>query len=65
MYDGTLTGQLLVSSSAEVTLERADGGHQAVRADASGFFSLPAVEGPVRFAVEVEGAVQRTEWVVL
>jgi hypothetical protein len=66
VYDGTLTGQLFsAGGTADVTLERADGESRAARTDASGFFSLPVVEGPVRFAVDVAGADQRTEWVVL
>ncbi len=63
---GTLTGQLLVAGgTANVILERADGESRTARTDASGFFMLPDVAGPVRFAVEVDGVVRRTEWVVV
>ena len=64
--EGTLTGQLLQSGGGvEVTMERADGENRTARADASGFFTLPGVSGPTRFAVEVDGTIRRTEWLVL
>ncbi len=64
--DEILTGQLLLAGgTAEVTMERADGVSRATRADASGFFTLSGARGPVRFAVEVDGSVRRTEWIVL
>jgi hypothetical protein len=66
VYDGTLTGQLLIAGgAAELTVERADGEKRAATTDASGFFSLPEVSGTVRFAVSVDGVVRRTEWIVL
>ena len=46
-------------------MERADGESRTARLDASGFFALPDASGTVRFAVEVDGAVRHTEWVVL
>jgi hypothetical protein len=62
----TLTGQVVVPGSmSEVTMERADGVSRTVRADASGFFSMDGATGTVRFAVEVDGTVCRTEWTVL
>jgi hypothetical protein len=64
--EGTLTGQLLQSGGGvEVTMERADGESRTARADASGFFTLPGASGPTRFAVEVDGTIRRTEWLVL
>jgi hypothetical protein len=61
-----LTGQVLLPGSmGEVTMERADGESRTARTDASGFFSLPGASGTVRFAVEIEGTVRRTEWLVL
>ena len=64
--DGTLTGQLLQSGGGvEVTMERADGESRTARTDASGFFTLPGASGPTRFAVEVDGTIRRTEWLVL
>jgi hypothetical protein len=64
--DGTLTGQLLQSGGGvEVTMERADGKSRTARADVSGFFTLPDASGPTRFAVEVDGIIRRTEWLVL
>ena len=62
----TLTGQVLLPGSmGEVTMERADGVSRTARTDASGFFSLPDAEGTVRFAVDIDGTVLRTEWIVL
>jgi hypothetical protein len=62
----TLTGQVLLPGSmGEVTMERADGVSRTARADASGFFTLPEAEGTVRFAVDIDGAVRHTEWIVL
>jgi hypothetical protein len=52
-------------SMSEVTMERADGISRAARTDASGFFSLDGATGTVRFAVEIDGTVRRTEWTVL
>ena len=65
--DGSvITGQLLLpGSEGEVTMERADGESRTARADASGFFALPDASGTVRFAVEVDGTVRHTEWVVI
>jgi hypothetical protein len=64
--DSTLTGQLLSSGGGgEVTLERADGESRTARTDASGFVTLPGASGPTRFAVEIDGTVHRTEWLVL
>lgn len=65
--DGSsLTGQVLVPGSmGEVTMERADGESRTARTDASGFFALRDVSGTVRFAVEIDGTVQHTEWIVL
>jgi hypothetical protein len=64
--EGTLTGQVLLSGTAsEVTMERADGESRTARTDASGFFTLPDASGPVRFAVEIDGTVRHTEWIVL
>lgn len=64
--ESRLTGQvLLAAGSCEVTMERADGESRTARTDASGFFTLPDASGPVRFAVEVDGSVHRTEWIVL
>jgi hypothetical protein len=64
--EGTLTGQLLQSGrGVEVTMERADGESRTARTDASGFFTLPGASGPTRFAVEVDGTIRRTEWLVL
>ena len=60
----SFAGQLL-TGVGEVTLEQPDGERRTARTDASGFFTLPGVSGPVRFAVEVDGAVRRTEWVNL
>jgi hypothetical protein len=66
VVDGTLTGQILQAAhGCEVTMERADGETRTVRADASGFFVLPEVAGPVRFAVDRDGDTHRTEWTVL
>jgi len=62
--DGTVAGQLL-ASVGEVTLEQPDGERRAARTDASGFFTLSSVSGPVRFAVEVDGVLRRTPWVNL
>jgi hypothetical protein len=62
----TLTGQVLPpASTGEVTMERADGESRTVHPDASGFFALPDASGTVRFAVETDGNVRRTEWIVL
>jgi len=62
----TLTGQLFIpGSGGEVTMERADGVSRTARTDASGFFSLDGATGTVRFAVDVDGHVRRTEWTVL
>src|SRR3954452_2463218 len=62
----TLTGQaFLVGSTAEVTMERADGESRTARTDASGFFVLSDASGPVRFVVELDGVVRRTEWIVV
>jgi len=62
----TLTGQVLLPGSmSEVTMERADGISRTARTDASGFFSLPDASGTVRFAVEIDGTLRHTEWVVL
>ena len=64
--DTTLTGQVLMSGGeCEVTMERADGENRTARTDASGFFTLPDASGPVRFAIEVDGTIRRTEWLVL
>ena len=46
-------------------MERADGESRTARTDASGFFALPDASGTVRFAVEIDGTVRHTEWVVL
>lgn len=62
----TLTGQVLLpGSTVEVTMERADGESRTAHADPSGFFALPDASGTVRFAVEVDGTVRHTEWIVL
>ncbi len=64
--DSTLTGQLLSPGGGlMVTMERADGESRTARTDASGFFTLPGASGATRFAVEVDGTVRRTEWLVL
>jgi hypothetical protein len=65
--DGSVvTGQLLLAGSrGEITMERADGESRTARTDASGFFALPDASGTVRFAVEIDGAVRHTEWVVI
>lgn len=64
--DGTrLMGQVTPVVSGEVMLEATDGRSQTVRADASGFFTMEAMSGPVRFAVEHDGVVRRTAWVVV
>jgi hypothetical protein len=65
--DGSsLTGQVLVAKGlSEVTMERADGESRTARTDASGFFALPDVSGTVRFAVDIDGSVRHTEWIVL
>jgi hypothetical protein len=65
--DGSsLTGQVLVPGSmSEVTMERADGESRTARTDASGFFALIDVTGTVRFAIEIDGTVRHTEWIVL
>ena len=65
--DGSvITGQLLLpGSEGEVTMERADGESRTARTDASGFFALPDASGTVRFAVEIDGTLRHTEWVVL
>jgi hypothetical protein len=65
--DGSVvTGQLLLpGSKGEVTMERADGESRTARTDASGFFSLPEASGTVRFAVDIDGTVRHTEWIVL
>ncbi len=64
--DGHVTGQLLLSAGAsEVTMERADGEQRSTATDPSGFFTLPDAAGPVRFAVEVDGVLRHTEWIVL
>jgi hypothetical protein len=46
-------------------MERADGVSRTAPTDASGFFSLPDASGTVRFAVELDGTLRHTEWVVL
>ena len=62
----TLTGQVLLPGSmGEVTMERADGVSRSARTDASGFFSLPDASGTVRFAVDIDGTLRHTEWIVL
>ena len=62
----SLSGQVLrASGEYEVTMERADGEIRTARTDASGFFTLADASGPVRFAVDVDGVVRRTEWLVL
>ena len=38
---------------------------RTARTDASGFFALPDATGTVRFAVEIDGTVRHTEWVVI
>ena len=65
--DGSmLSGQVLrAAGECEVTLERADGESRATRTDASGFFTLPDARGTVRFAVDIDGVVRRTEWLAL
>ena len=65
--DGSvITGQLLLpGSNGQVTMERADGESRTARTDASGFFALPDAKGTVRFAVEIDGTVRHTEWVVI
>ena len=65
--DGSvITGQLLLpGSGGEITMERADGESRTARTDASGFFALPDAQGTVRFAVEIDGTVRHTEWVVI
>jgi hypothetical protein len=65
--EGTaLTGQVLrTAGTSEVTMERADGESRTARTDASGFFTLPDAAGTVRFSVDVDGEVRRTEWTVL
>jgi hypothetical protein len=65
--DGSsLSGQVLVPGSmSEVTMEQADGGSRTARTDASGFFALPDVSGTVRFAIDIDGTVRHTEWIVL
>ena len=65
--DGSVvSGQVLLPGTpGEITMERADGESRTARTDASGFFSVADATGTVRFAVEVDGTVQRTEWVVL
>jgi hypothetical protein len=64
--DGSrLAGQLLAGDVGEVTMERADGESRSAGTDASGFFVLGDAVGTVRFVVSVDGAVRRTEWLVL
>ena len=64
--DGRLSGQVLQSAGGcVVTIERADGESRTARTDVSGFFALSEVSGPVRFAVDVDGEIHRTEWTVL
>jgi len=63
--DGRLMGQVLQGLSCEITLESSDGRSETVRADKSGFFAMTALSGPVRFAVEHDGVVRRTAWLVV
>jgi hypothetical protein len=63
--DGRVMGQVLQGLSCDVTIESSDGRSETVRADASGIFALTALSGPIRFAVEHDGVLRRTAWIVL
>jgi len=59
-------GQVLDNSDVdEVVVESVESGSQTCPVDASGVFSVVVPQGPVRFAVRIDGALQHTPWIVL